>query len=449
MKRNLLLAIIALALLSAVESRAQDWWSNVPDLEVTLDTLRAWEPTPIAVEDPVNETGAALYPSDMQVLLDMAEVIRNDLDFSPLCSLIYMDSLFMRHLELTEMTTDAWKRLGAEYFVKLSARLSDKELATSYSVVFTTTNREVARGRFETDRTAFRALAHTIADDIMKNVFAEVGIFQTKICYVTQKASAKDLYVADYDGSNARRVLNNGSINLSPTFTPDGSELLFTSYVDGHPKLYSFNLRSGKTSLFAGFPGLNTAPSVSPDGDRVACVLSKDGNSEIYLLDRRGRIIRRLTRTRAIESSPSFSPDGQEIVFSSDRSGSPQIYVMDIEGLNVRRLTYEGRYNDSPSWSPRGDLVVFVSRTDRGRFDICTITPTGKDYRILTNRGANENPHFSPDGNSIVFSSTRLGGLEIFTMDSHGRKQRRLTRTMRADDQSSGSSNPVWGPLKQ
>ncbi|MBN4076233.1 Tol-Pal system beta propeller repeat protein TolB, partial [Gemmatimonas aurantiaca] len=371
-----------------------------------------------------------------------------DLDFSPLCSLVYMDSLFMRHLELTAMTTEAWKRLGAEYYVKLSAKLGDKDLSASYQVIFTTTNREVARGRFETSRTAYRALAHTIADDIMKNVFAEIGIFQTKILYITRKGKVKDLYLADYDGANARRIVSNGSINLSPTFTPDGQEALFTSYVDGAPKLYSFNLRTGKTTLFAGYPGLNTAPTVSPDGDRVACVLSKDGNSEIYLLDRRGRIIRRLSRTRAIENSPSFSPDGQEIVFSSDRSGSPQIYVMDIEGLNIRRLTYEGRYNDSPSWSPRGDLIVFVSRTKRGRFDICTITPTGNNYTILTNHGTNENPHFSPDGNSIIFSSTRLGSLEIFTMDSHGRKQRRLTRTMRANDQGAGSSNPTWGPLK-
>lgn len=438
--------IILLASTSTPE--AQDFYSNVPDIEIVIDTSSAFQPTPISIEDPVNETGATLFPSDLQTLLEISEIIRRDLDFTPLCSLIYLDSLLMSHLELTEMNTNAWKRLGAEYYVKLTARIGPEKISVRYRAVFTLTDREVASGRFETERRFHRALAHTISDDLIKQIFAEQGIFQTRICYAVQKGQVRDLYVADYDGASATKILSNGSLNISPVFSPDGKELLYTSYVDGHPKLYSFDLIKGKSSLLAGYPGINIAPTFSPDGDRIACVLSRDGNAEIYLLDRRGRIIRRLTRTRAIESSPSFSPDGQEIVFSSDRSGSPQIYIMDIEGLNVRRITFEGRYNDSPSWSPKGDLVVFVSRTKGGRFDICTITPIGSDFRILTNAGANENPHFSPDGHSVIFSSTRLGIKEIFTMDRFGRKQSRLTRTARRNDQASGASNPSWGPLK-
>ncbi len=427
---------------------AQDFYSNVPDISVELDTLQGFSPTPIAVEDPTNRSGATLYPSDLQDLLDISEVIRQDLDFTPLCSLIYIDSLYMTHMGLTEMDATAWKHLGADYYVKLSAKLTPKTVSVRYRALLTSTDSERASGEFEVDRKFYRALAHRISDDIIEKLFTEKGIFQTRICYVVKKPGfVKDLYVADYDGASAVQVLTNGSTNLSPTFTPDGKELLFTSFVDDDLKIYSFGLKTGKTKLIAGFPGLNSAPSVSPDGDRIACILSKDGNAEVYLLDRRGRIIRRLTRTRAIENAPTFSPDGQEIVFSSDRSGSPQIYIMDIEGLNVRRVTFQGSYNDSPVWSPRGDVILFVSRTKSGRFDICTISPTGQDYRILTNTGANENPHFSPDGNSIVFSSTRLGVQEIFTMDRFGRKQSRLTRTAGRGD-AKGASNPVWGPYR-
>lgn len=428
-------------------SSAQDFYSNVPDLTVELDTLSAFEPTPIAIEDPVNETGVALFPSDMQTLLDLAEVIRQDMNFTPLCSLVLIDSTYMRHMGLAEMTSAAWRRLGAHYYVKLSARLEGQTLQVSYQAYTSASGREKARGRFETATKDYRALAHTISDDMMMKIFSEVGIFRTRVCYIVQKDKAKDLYVADYDGASAVRVLSNGTINLSPAFTPDGKEVLFTSYVSGRPKIHSFNLLSGKTRLIAGFKGLNAAPAVSPDGDRIACVLTKDGNAEIYLLDRRGRIIRRLTRTRAIESAPSFSPDGRELVFTSDRSGSPQIYIMDMEGLNVRRITFRGRYNDSPDWSPEGDMILFVSRTNRGRFDICMIAPSGDDFRVLTNVGTNENPHFSPDGKSIIFSSTRLGVKEIFTMDMFGRNQSRLTRTARSGNQTIGASNPNWGPL--
>ncbi len=114
---------------------------------------------------------------------------------------------------------------------------------------------------------------------------------------------------------------------------------------------------------------------------------------------------------------------------------------MDSDGLKVRRLTYEGRYNDSPVWSQRSDRITFVSRTKAGRFDIASIDTSGTDYHILTEVGTNENPHFSPDGKHIIFSSTRLGPRDIYTMDITGRNQRRLTH-------SGGCSNPVWGPLE-
>jgi TolB protein len=113
---------------------------------------------------------------------------------------------------------------------------------------------------------------------------------------------------------------------------------------------------------------------------------------------------------------------------------------MDSDGLNVRRLTFQTGYNDSPVWAERGDRITFVSRTRGGRFDLASIDTSGVGYRLLTELGHNENPHFSPDGKHIVFSSTRLGPQDIFTMDVTGRNQRRLTRY-------NGCSNPVWGPL--
>ncbi|MBD3258267.1 hypothetical protein GF377_07525, partial [candidate division GN15 bacterium] len=110
-----------------------------------------------------------------------------------------------------------------------------------------------------------------------------------------------------------------------------------------------------------------------------------------------------------------------------------------------RRLTFQGGYNDSPIWSDRGDRVTFVSRTPSRRFDLASIDTSGMDYQILTQVGMNENPHFSPDGKHIVFSSSRLAGPsesgDIYMMDISGRGQRRVTRT-------GDASNPIWGPLQ-
>jgi TolB protein len=59
----------------------------------------------------------------------------------------------------------------------------------------------------------------------------------------------------------------------------------------------------------------------------------------------------------------------------------------------------------------------------------------------MTEVGHNENPHFSPDGKHIVFSSTRLSSGDIFTMDLSGRNQRRITR-------NGNCTNPTWGPIR-
>jgi TolB protein len=113
---------------------------------------------------------------------------------------------------------------------------------------------------------------------------------------------------------------------------------------------------------------------------------------------------------------------------------------MDNEGLNVRRLTYDGKYNDSPCWSPRGDKIAYVTR-DRV-FKICIIDINGRNFQPLAESGDNENPHFSPDGNHILFTSNRSGGTDIYAMDIFGQNLRRITT-------NGHCSSPVWVPYKR
>jgi len=299
----------------------------------------------------------------------------------------------------------------------------------------------VAKDKLEYNRAYWRELSHDIANEVVYALTGDQGIFRSKVAYIRKMDKAKELFIADYDGTNEKQLTNMGTINLSPSFAPGSNELFFTSYYEGDPQLYKVSVASGDIKRLTDYDGVVAAPAVSPDGNKIACVLSKDGNSEIYVLNLEGRVIKRLTRHRAIDSAPTWSPDGRMIAFSSDRTGAPQIYLMDSDGLNLRRLTYEGRYNDSPIWSDRGDRVTFVSRTKYGRFDLASIDTSGTDYRILTEVGQNENPHFSPDGKHIIFSSSRLTPGDIYTMDLSGRNQRRLTR-------GGNCSNPVWGPIK-
>jgi len=286
----------------------------------------------------------------------------------------------------------------------------------------------------------WRDLVHRFSDDIVLQFTGEPGVARTKIAFAARNGRAKELYVMDVDGANRRQLTQDGSIALSPSFSPDGSLLLFTSYRGGSgPRVFVARAAGGRPFLVSGRPGLNTSASYSPDGREIACTLSMDGNSEVYLLDPKGGNPRRLTNQRAIDTAPAFSPTGREIAFTSDRAGSPQVYVMDHEGGNARRLTFEVDYTDSPSWSPKGDRIAFVSRTSRG-FDIYTCRADGSDARLVVSGGSNENPHWSPDGRHLVFSSDRDGAPGIYISDLDGRAPRRV------DTGGLSATSPAWSP---
>jgi TolB protein len=397
--------------------------------------------TPIGVEDTRYIGSSYIVGEDSSLMRWVTIVVQNDIDFYADFELVRLDTFYLRTYEIKEIDLLGWQRLGAQYVVKLEAEFPGTNMRVFWRLFDVSNQSQIARGNFEYRRQFWRELAHDIANDIVYNLTGERGIFRTKIAYIRRTGDAKEIFIADYDGTNERQVTRTGAINLSPAFSPDGQTIYFTSFRDGDPQLFRVSVSNGEVRKLTNFQGIAAAPAVSPDGKKIACVLSKDGNSEIYVLDLDGRVIKRVTHHQAIESSPTWSPDGRMLAFSSDRTGAPQIYLTDSDGLTTRRLTFAGSYNDSPIWSQRGDRITFVSRTKQGRFDLASIDTSGVEYRIMTEVGQNENPHFAPDGKHIVFSSTRLSEGDIYTMDLSGQNQRRMTRT-------GNCSNPTWGPIR-
>lgn len=439
MRRNFVPLLILTVLVFASPALAQD---DDDIRRIFFDTISGeYQATPIGVDE-MDYIGNQYITHDDSVLMYYTtRIVQSDLDFYADFELVPLDSFFLKTYEINEMSVLGWRRLGADLLVKLEAEFPGNKLRVRWRLYDTNRQQQVARGLLERVKNEWRPLGHEIANAVVHTLTGEDGIFLTKIVYAREVGKAKELFLADYDGANEKQLTFTNSINISPFFAPDKDEVYFTSYMNGDPQLFKVNTDNLQIVQVAKFSGIIAAPAVSPDGNKIACVLSKDGNSEIYVLDLTGRIIKRLTRHSAIDTAPTWSPDGRMIAFSSDRTGSPQVYLMDSDGLNVRRLTFQGSYNDSPVWSSRADRITFVSRTKYGRFDLASIDTSGYDYRILTEVGQNENPHFSPDGKHMIFSSTRLGLREVFTMDITGRNQRRLTRT-------GNCSNPNWGPIR-
>lgn len=296
----------------------------------------------------------------------------------------------------------------------------------------------------------WRRIAHIISDEIYKRLTGESGYFDTRIVYISEEgtpgARIKRLAIMDQDGANHRYLTDGRDLVLTPRFSPNAQEITYLAYQNNRPRVYLYNIDTGRQELLGDFPGMTFAPRFSPDGNKVIFSMSRDGNSDIYVMDLRTRQSKQLTNHSAIDTSPSFSPDGRQVVFESDRGGTQQLYVMSLDGGNAHRITFDqGRYAN-PVWSPRGDLIAFTKILG-GEFYIGVIRPDGTGERLITKAFHVEGPSWSPNGRVLIYFKERPVGpngnlrqAKLFTIDLTGFNERVLPTPKDASD-------PAWSPL--
>lgn len=160
-----------------------------------------------------------------------------------------------------------------------------------------------------------------------------------------------DLYVANQDGSGARRLTTTRkAVNISPRWNPKtGLEIAFISDRGGNPQIYLIGADGSNERPLLTLGGQMDSPAWSPDGRFLAFTWDGGGGSfNIYLADIATAQVVRLTREGRNES-PAWSPDGRHLAFQSNRTGRWEIWVMHIDGSEQRQLTRTG--GRSPSWA--------------------------------------------------------------------------------------------------
>ena len=212
-----------------------------------------------------------------------------------------------------------------------------------------------------------------------------------------------DLYTANADGSNRRRLTSYGVYTAEATLSPDGRMLVFTSM--------------------------------------------KDGDLEMYTMNVDGTNIRRLTTTPGYDGGAFFSPDGKQIVYRAwhptgdslaayqallrqgmVRPNRMELFVMNVDGSNQRQITNLGGANFAPIFTPDGRRVIFSSnhKNPRGpqaqNFDLFLVNLDGTGLEQVTTHGTFDGfPMFSPDGKKLVFASNRNApqpnGTDVFLAD--------------------------------
>jgi Tol biopolymer transport system component len=212
-------------------------------------------------------------------------------------------------------------------------------------------------------------------------------------------------------------------------------------------------------------PAQATAPGV--DG-RVAFASDRSGpgTQNIYSIRPDGTGIRQVTSFTADQgqaNEPSWSPDGASIVFTlaSPDFSTFRIWIANADGSNAHPLFAESGRNDfQASFSPDGSRVIFRGcPADRELCAIYSVKTDGHGLTTLTHNNGTSigpafdvKPEYSPDGNTISFSSFNRGGVQngVYLMDVHGSKLQLITPTalgaVDADWAPDGSKLTFWGP---
>ncbi len=337
-----------------------------------------------------------------------------------------------------------WSQIGADALLEGELERTAEGVGISFRIWDPTQCKRLMRRRYQQSGANLDSTARRLADDVVEAFVGVRGVASTEIAFVSDRTRAKEIYVMNADGSEARAATANRSINAFPNWSPDGDAILYTSYrYLRRPFLFLSSRGAGKPGRLLARLGDARAQYrgvFAPDHERMALVMSDGEVSHIYTVALDGRNLRRLTSGRAIDVSPTFSPDGKRIAFVSDRTGAPQIYMMDTSGGNVRRLTYDGSYNTNPSWSPDGLWIAYETRVN-GQFDIWLIDPEGvTNVPLETHPRSDEGPSWAPNSRMLVFSSTRRGLADLYVIDRDGSNLRRITAA------AGNNTSPAWGP---
>jgi TolB protein len=391
-------------------------------------------------------------PQEAEIGADVAAVVSADLQRSGLFKPIDPQAYVQRDLDMTSVPRfQDWRVIDTQALVMGAVDLQeDGRLRVDFRLWDVFSEQQMIGQRYFTTPENWRRISHIVADEIYERLTGEDGYFDTRIVFIAESGPktlrVKRLAIMDQDGANPSFLTNGASLVLTPRFSPSTQEITYLSYYGGKPRVYIFNIESGRQEVLGDFPGMTFAPRFSPDGKSVVMSLDRAGNSDIYVMDLASRRSQRLTDNASIDTAPSFEPHGRQIAFESDRSGTQQIYVMNADGTNPHRITFgDGRYA-TPVWSPRGDLLAFT-KIKGGVFYIGVIKPDGSGERLLTESFLDEGPTWAPNGRVIMFfraGRTRADGsggeTRLWSIDLTGYNERLVPTPGDASD-------PAWSPL--
>ncbi|HET9588183.1 MAG TPA: protein kinase [Anaerolineales bacterium] len=299
-------------------------------------------------------------------------------------------------------------------------------------------------------------------DDTPIPVATFIGGGTGQIVFASTRTGMPQLFLSNIDGTALVQLTNMEDGACQPAWSPDGSQLVFTSPCQRRGEffetayressLYLINSDGSGLKALTTVPGSDFDPAWSPNGEHIAFTSVREGYKQIFVLDVNSLAITRLTNTGAdIESSqPSWSPDGNWIAYTVKRVGTYQVWAMSDTGQESVQLARSGQqlWDYLPVWSRDGQTIFFNQRWPnptptrpwlmRLNYHDLELDPVRLNFTAPI-----EDVEFSPDGLWLVFEGMDAGGnRDIYFMTVAGSGRTRLTNDSGVD------FDPAWRPVR-
>jgi TolB protein len=176
------------------------------------------------------------------------------------------------------------------------------------------------------------------------------------VVYASGQERGVDLFAVPFGGGSPRRItVGRGTDNMSPSFSPDGRRIAFTTGRLGHPEVYITDADGTNAEVLTQFTygeqSYRSDPDWSPDGRLVAFQSLIGGVFQVMTISLRDKGVKQLT-SEGRNEAPAWAPDSRHLVVASTRTGQQQLFVIDAETRRARQLTRGGGGARMGAWSP-------------------------------------------------------------------------------------------------